>query len=313
MFGIKMKISIIGAGALGKLYGGLLALSGHDVNFLMRSEYDLIHQQAYYEIDLKETHHTVRVPEPKVYHKAFELPAADLIIITVKTTENTSLKNLLKATIQDNSTILVIQNGIGNEEFIQSLYPQHNIMSAISTAAVTRAAKGKIDVYFLGELRIASAFETALSNSSLDGLFEYDISPNIVYFDSYKLMRWQKLIWNVPFCALSIIYDLSTDILAKRLPYSDIVLSIMKEVQSIALMENAQIEDEYIDKTLYVSKRVKNYFPSMYWDFKNNNAIEMEYIIDNVVKVAQNNQIKAPLIHLIYQHLNHLLQARNSK
>lgn len=308
-----MKISIIGAGALGKLYGGLLALAGHDVSFLLRSEYNLIHQQAYFEIDLKENQQTLRVNDPNVYHKASELPAADLIIVTVKTTENSSLKTLLQDTIQDNSSILVIQNGIGNEEYIQALFPQHNIISAISTAAVTRAAKGKIDVYFLGELRIASAFEVGLSNLSFETLFNRNASPNVVYYDNFKLMRWQKLIWNVPFCALSIIYNLSTDILAKQLPYSDIVLSIMKEVQSIALSENAKIEEEYIDKTLHVSKGVKNYFPSMYWDYKNNNVIELEYIFENVLKVAQKNQVKAPLIHLIYQHLLHLLQTRNPK
>ena len=46
-----MKISIIGSGALGKTYGGLLSLAGNDVHFLMRSEYDEIREKGFFEIN----------------------------------------------------------------------------------------------------------------------------------------------------------------------------------------------------------------------------------------------------------------------
>lgn len=300
-----MNISIIGAGALGKVYGGLLSLCGHEVNFLLRSEYDLIKYQKYFDLYFKELDQTVRIDSPRIYNESSQLPVADLVIICLKTTENKHLDSLLSTTLKPDTLVWIIQNGIGNEEYIEQFCPSQPIVSSISTVAATRKDNARVDIYYLGDLRLAS-FNQQIDFSVFERLFSGSIKPKISVYDNYKQMRWEKLIWNVPFCTLAVIYDKSCDVLASEKPYEDIVNAMVKEVQAIAASEGVIISDEYIDKTVGMTKKVKNYYPSMYWDFVKQRPIEREYIFDNVLAIAEKNRVATPALISVKQKLDTL-------
>ncbi|HLF66398.1 MAG TPA: 2-dehydropantoate 2-reductase N-terminal domain-containing protein [Gammaproteobacteria bacterium] len=62
-----MIISIIGSGAVGKIYGGLLAQAGHEVHFLVHSEYEALKSAGSYQIRVKDTDQSVTV-SPLLLH-----------------------------------------------------------------------------------------------------------------------------------------------------------------------------------------------------------------------------------------------------
>ena len=308
-----MVISIIGSGALGKLYGGLLALSGHEVHFLMRSEYNQIKEQAYFDLNFKQLDKVLRVENPNIYSDATQLPKSDLIIITLKTTDNASLKNLLVSALKKDSTVLVIQNGLGNEEFIQTLCPTQTIISCISSAGATRQEHAKVDVFFLGALKIAPVKKEALNSKYFSNLFTGEIDLKITAYDDYRLMRWQKLIWSVPFCALSIMYDQPCNVIASTKPYVNTAQLIMSELQDVAASIGISISNDYIEKILDMTRGVKDYYPSMYWDYKNEQPIEKEYILENVIKAARANHVSTPCLNLVIRKLDELTQSKPMK
>ena len=41
-----MKIAVVGCGAVGSFYGAKLAGAGHEVHFLLRSDYDIVRRQG---------------------------------------------------------------------------------------------------------------------------------------------------------------------------------------------------------------------------------------------------------------------------
>lgn len=306
-----MVISIIGSGALGKLYGGLLSLSGHDVHFLVRSEYVHLKAQQFYELNFKETEEKINIEKLNLYQDPAHLPKADLVIITLKTTDNQSLKSLLAQTVKPSTTILIIQNGIGNEAYIEKICPTQTIISAISTVAATRQEKGKVDIFFLGELRLAPYKRNPQTPIiDFDQLWPSKPAPTIKHYDDYQTMRWEKLIWNITFCSLSIIYDKPSDILASTTPYVHTTQQIMSEIQDIAASIGVVITNEYIQKTIAVTRKVVDYYPSMYWDYAQGRPIEKEYIIDNALLVAKNHNVATPCLSLIRDRLEQLIKDR---
>ena len=42
----RPTIAVVGAGAVGSYYGGRLAQHGHDVHFLLRSDYDAVRENG---------------------------------------------------------------------------------------------------------------------------------------------------------------------------------------------------------------------------------------------------------------------------
>lgn len=306
-----MVVSIIGAGALGKLYGGLLAQSGHDVHYLLRSEYETIQQQGYFDLNFIQLDKRLRVESPKIYSDSSLLPKSDLILISTKTTDNKQLESLLTHSLKADTTVMLIQNGIGGEETIQSLCPTQPIISCISTAGATRKEGALVDVFFLGALNVAYVDQANPSTIDFKKLFNADVPVKTVVLEDYRLMRWRKLIWSVPFCGLSIMYDKPCNIIASTKPYIHTAKLVMSELQDVAASNGVRISDDFINKTLENTTKVKDYYPSMYWDYVNGNPIELEYIFDNAIKIAKQNNIATPCINLVRQKLVELLSVRS--
>lgn len=307
----KQIISIVGTGALGKLYGGLLFLAGHEVHCLLRSEYMTIKQQGFYNLKLNELDETYKIDNQNIHLDPKTLPLSDFVIVAVKTTENKNLISVLRPALKKETVIIIIQNGMGNEEYFSTLFPNQTILSTISYAAVTRRENALAEVFSINSLCMAlfNTTDTKLFKT-VESLFLKELSPKFIHYQNYKQMRWKKLIWNTPFCALSILFDKPTNILASQKPYCLIMQSIMHEMQAIAHVEGIIITNEEITQTIVNSRDMKNYYPSMYWDYVNGRLVEREYIMDHVLAIAHNHNIKTPVLEKTILDLGHKLEEK---
>jgi len=308
---ISPVISIVGTGALGKLYGGLLFLAGHQLHFLLRSEYTTIKHQGFYSLKFNELGKTYKINNPNIYLNPKELPVSDFVIVAVKTTENKNLKSILAHTLKKETVIIIIQNGIGNEEYFSTLFPDQTLLSTISYAAVTRRENALAEVFSLRSLSMA-LFNTIdnILFKRVQNLFLKELSPELLLCDNYKQMRWKKLIWNTPFCALSILFEKPTHVLASQQAYCLIIQAIMHEMQAVAHTQGVIITDEEINETILSSRAMKDYYPSMYWDYVNGRLIEREYIMDHVLAIAHQQHIKTPVLEKTLFDLNNKLQEK---
>src|SRR6185295_12029170 len=87
-------IAIIGAGAVGGYYGGRLAQHGHDVHFLLRSDYDTWRRDGL-RVKSIDSDFTLSAEDLRIYNDPAAMPKVDLVIVTLKTTENHHLARLI--------------------------------------------------------------------------------------------------------------------------------------------------------------------------------------------------------------------------
>jgi 2-dehydropantoate 2-reductase len=299
-----MIVSIIGSGAVGKSYGGLLSLANNEVHYLMRSEYAQIQKSGYFELRFEDPLQTIRIENPIIHSDPLTLPPSDLIIISLKTTENQTIASLLKSCLKADSTVLIIQNGIGNEEWISDFTKNCPVICGISTIGAHRPDAITVQISFFGELKLAPYQLKDLEIcKALSETLSIALKKHVSVYNNYKEIRWQKLLWNVPFASLSIIYDKNTETLASMQPYVSIVRNLMNEVIEVAAADGVKIPKDFSEKMLAASQKANNYYPSMYRDYVEGKPIEKEYIIDNVLKIARKHDIKTPMLNLIETNL----------
>lgn len=302
-----MKIAVIGAGAVGKSIGGLLQAANHEVHYLVRSEFTALKSQGYFTLHFAESNISLKISPIHVYNKADQLPKVDLVIVSTKTTENQHLISLLTPCVDEKTPLLILQNGIGNEEAVQKMFPQNPIICGITSIAATRSETAAVHIPCLGELRLAPLHQTAelLCQNIVETLNGATLSPKIIMSDNYKSIRWHKLIWNAAFNPLSIIFNKTTDLLATQEPYLTIVRHIFEEVRQTAACENISISEEFTARLLEQTASVKSYWPSMYYDFQKKKPLELEYILENLIKIADKHHLVLPCVTLVRSHVQH--------
>src|SRR5438067_3786618 len=99
-----MKIAVVGCGSVGSFYGAKLARDGHEVHFLLRSDYDHVRRHGVF-IKSPQGDFTVR---PRCARTPEEIGPADLVLIALKTTANDQFPKLLPPLVGPSSAVLTL-------------------------------------------------------------------------------------------------------------------------------------------------------------------------------------------------------------
>lgn len=138
-----MKIVIIGAGAMGSIYGGFLAEAGNEVYFLdvFKEHVDAINNEGLW---IEGTSGDRYIKNIKATSDPNEVGVADLAIVFVKSTITDVAIQQNKAVIGENTTVLTLQNGLGNIEKLKTVVQENQIIAGTTAHGSNMLAPGRI-------------------------------------------------------------------------------------------------------------------------------------------------------------------------
>src|SRR4051812_10507564 len=113
-----MKIAVVGCGAVGSFYGAKLARAGQEVHFLLRSDYDAVRRNG---VMIKSGQGDFNV-RPRCAKAPEQIGPSDLVMIALKATANDQFPKLLPPLVSQNTAVLTLQNGLGNEKGLGWLF-----------------------------------------------------------------------------------------------------------------------------------------------------------------------------------------------
>jgi 2-dehydropantoate 2-reductase len=279
-----MKIAVVGCGALGSYYGARLCKAGHEVHFLLRSDYEVVRQNgvliASPDGDFYVQPDCARVPQ--------EIGHADLVLVCLKTTANHVLPELLPPLIGSESAVLTLQNGLGNEAAIAAIVGAEKVLGGICFVCLNRVAPGRIlhiahGTVVFGEYGGPSKPRThhiweAISGSGVP----CKVTENI------EEARWEKLVWNIPFNGLGVAsaagYEavargsidpsaplgkcLTTDILLADPRWERIVRELMFEIIATACSKGLDVPESAAEFQITRTRQMGAYKASTLIDFE---------------------------------------------
>jgi 2-dehydropantoate 2-reductase len=273
-----MRIGVIGAGALGLYYGALLQRDGHEVHFLLRRDYQAIHRHGLQVTSPNGNFHLTHVNGHK---DSKDIGIVDLVLIGLKAYANHQLVELVRPLAGPETVILTLQNGLGNEDVLATAFSNKQIVGGVAFLCCNRGEPGTVHHLDQGSIRIAE-FSGGLSSRAkeLATMFNHAGIPCEACPDLMKV-RWEKLVWNIPFNGLCALTGLPTDQLLNCPETRQLIAEMMQEVIDAANRQNLSevVEGKpFVERMLRVTEAMGAYRPSMMIDRQHGAPLELDAI-----------------------------------
>lgn len=306
--------AILGTGALGGFYGARLQQAGLEVHFLLRSDYQYVCQHG---LTIDSVQGNFKLPQVNAYASVEQMPACDVVVIALKTTQNDLLPQLLPPLVQENSTVLVLQNGLGVEAQVAQIVGAEKVMGGLCFLCSNKIAPGHIHHLDYGAIALGQyaadnqpcGITPRMSEIAED--FQQAKIP-IELTEDLFLARWQKLVWNIPFNGLSVVLNATTEEMMANSAVRNLAEQLMREVQRAAGACGRSLPDSYIQKMLDHTAKMKPYRTSMKIDYDERRPLEIAAILGNPLRTAQAAGAKVPRIEMLYQQLQFLDEQNRS-
>lgn len=294
-----MKIAILGAGAMGCLYGGLLAEAGNDVWLIdvWKDHVDAVNTQGLH-IEGVSGERTIK--NIKATADSEEVGTVDLVVVFVKSTLTEIAISQNKAVVGENTAVLTLQNGLGNIEKIQSVVDKKNIIAGTTAHGSTMIGPGKIKhagqgTTIIGELdgratermkQMKETFESAK--------LEIEVSDNILG------LIWDKLLVNIGINALTAITGLKNGELVEHEETEWILEQSVGEAMRVAHAKGIKLgKEDAVAHAKEVCKATAANRSSMLQDVTNKRKTEINMINGAIVREGEEYGIDTPINNVL--------------
>jgi 2-dehydropantoate 2-reductase len=298
------RYAIIGAGALGGLYGAMLARGGHDVHFLLKSDYEHVRKHG---LKVDSIWGDFELPRVNAHATAATLPPCDVTIVALKTTQNHQLPELLATPTSQGGSVLVLQNGLDIETEAIAATSRDRVMSGCCFLCSNKVGPGHIRHLDQGRIVFGDLDQNVTHSRAQQTAAEMvacgidaKVSEHVV------LVRWRKLMWNIPFNGLSVILDASTKELIDDPAGLHLATCLVDEVHRAASALGIVIPEDHKLQTIESTRKMVPYDSSMRLDFKSRRPMEIHAIFDNPVRSAATVGFEMPLVSALRDQLRFL-------
>ena len=308
------RYAVIGCGAVGGFYGAKLSKAGLEVHYLLRSDYEWVKTHG---LKVLSPQGDFSLPQVSAYQSSKAMPLCDVVIVSLKTTQNHLLPQLLKPILKPDSTIVVLQNGLGNEAAIANSLAtvmdvsQLTIIGGLCFLCSNKLGPGVIKHLDYGAIKMGlhcadDEFEkTPRQFNEIVHDFR-EASIQVEQYSNLPLERWKKLLWNIPFNGLSVVLDAKTNELMASPATLALVKDLMAEVIATAAATGCHIDPDFSAHLLELTQKMFPYHTSMKLDADAGREMEVEAMVGNPVRVAQKHQLNCPQMEMLYHQLQFL-------
>ena len=295
------RIAIVGSGAVGCYYGGRLAQHGHDVHFLLRSDYEAVKTGG---LHVKSCDGDFELPQVNCHRDTVEIGPCDLVIVAMKTTANEALPGLLPPLLGPDTMILTLQNGLGSDDFLAECFGTERVLGGLCFVCINRVAPGVIEHFAQGHISLGehSGAPQPRTLALADMMRAAGISCGVE--ENLITARWKKLVWNVPFNGLSIAAGNkdTAEILADP-ALEQRVRDLMREIIETAGKLGHEIPLSLIETMIERTRTMAGYKPSSLVDFLAGREVELDTIWGEPLHRARIAGIMMPRLEELYREL----------
>lgn len=298
-----MKYGIIGTGAIGGYYRAKLAHAGQEVHFLLRSDYEYVKQHG---LQVDSCDGSFHLDDVNAYQRPEDMPVCDVVLVCLKSVNNSKLLSLLPPLLHDRTLVVLIQNGIGVEEDVQKIFPDVQLAAGLAFICSAKTQPGIVSHQCYGSINLAdySCRDEALIQAVVDEFREAGIETGLV---EYHEARWKKAVWNMPFNGMTVALHTQTDLLLKNKSTRQLIREQMMEVVTTAQHLGVKnLDESFVDKMIEMTDAMTPYSPSMRLDYDFHRSMEIYYIYSRPLEIAREAGCRMPKLEMLEAELRFL-------
>ncbi len=306
-----MRIAVIGAGAIGGYYGGLLQASGQDVTFIARGG------------NLRTLrHHGLRVESAgaapiRLTVKATDDPRPigplDLVLFTVKAYDTEQAAHQIPPLLAEGTAVLTLQNGVDNVDLLSEAVGQEHVLGGLCYILCTHPAAGVVRQtggsrrVVLGEL---DGSATPRAQAAVDAFLAAGVPAEL----SRRILvdLWEKFIFINAQGGMTALMRVPIGLIRQIPDTFDMYLQVAEEAAAVGRAEGVPIPPGQRERVRQLAMELApDSYSSLYYDLSGRLRTELEALLGTVVRLGQINDVPTPVSQAIYAALKpHDLSAR---
>ncbi|WP_175684974.1 ketopantoate reductase family protein [Burkholderia anthina] len=297
-----MRVAILGAGAMGSLFGGLLAEHGEAVTLIDVNDahLDAIRRDGL-RIDDDRGERRIRALQAVRPEAANAAAGAspdtpfDLLIVFTKSLHTRSALDGVRALLTPRTYVLTLQNGLGNVEALNAFVPLERILVGVTTWPADFAGAGHVRSHGAGTIRMmtadgasrpfAATVADTLSRAGLACSLDADVWAAI----------WEKVAFNAALNTLCAATGCTVDQLGREPDGPRLALAIAAETAAVARAKGIAVDGERIARNVeHAIGAHRGHRPSMLQDVLAGRRTEIDAISGQVVAAARETGVAVP-------------------
>jgi 2-dehydropantoate 2-reductase len=230
----RRHVAVMGAGAVGCYYGGMLARAGHAVTLVARPQHAQAIARDGLRMQTRNFDERVRVAASSDVR---DLAGADLVLFCVKSSDTESAGAQMRPHLRPDALVLTLQNGVDNAERLRTVLPAtQQVAAAVVYVATEMAGDGHLRHHGRGELVIEpSAGSAAVARDFIAAGVPVEVSDNV------RGALWAKLVLNCAYNAVSAIAQLPYGQTVRGVGIRDVMRDVVAECLAVAQAEGVAL------------------------------------------------------------------------
>jgi 2-dehydropantoate 2-reductase len=290
-----MKVAVVGAGAMGSLFGALLAEAGNEVWL-----YDvwLEHVQTMNRNGLQiEREGKTRTVKVKASDDPQQIGQAELVIIFVKAFQTNSAAETAQAIAGSGGSVMTLQNGMGNADIIAEFIEPERILAGTTSHGATLLGPGSIRHAGSGPTSIGVWAQTEDGLQRAGQLAEFFNRAGIKTESvvDVRSVVWNKLLINIGINAITALTGIKNGQILDLENTRELSRAAVMEAISVAQAENIKVHDDAPDRVFKVAQATALNRSSMGQDVDHRRQTEIAAINGFIVREAKRLGLQAPV------------------
>ncbi|MCG7602241.1 2-dehydropantoate 2-reductase [Halomonas sp. McH1-25] len=294
-----MKIAIVGAGAMGGLFGVRLVLAGLNVVFIeaVNSTIQTIRKEG---ITLEASDINVNVKVP--IGRALDFQGVfDLLMIFTKGVHTYSAINSVRHLVGPSTWVLSLQNGLGNAEIIANIINPGRVIVGMTDLPADLVKPGAVRSHGEGHVEIWTYNDTECPEVSVVANALRSSGIPCAVGPQAKISVWEKVAFNAALNAICAISHRDVGQVGNSKYGRELAIKVVNEAVSVAKSEGVDArEDRIVNAVQHAFDNQSQHNPSMLQDLKSGRITEIDFINGAIIERGSKNGIQTPINETLF-------------
>lgn len=287
-----LQVAVLGAGAVGCFYGGMLARAGHRVTLIGRPQHVQVFQAQGLRMQTLAFDETVKVHAST---EAAAVAGADLVLFAVKSPDTEAAGEQMREHLKPGALVLCLQNGVDNAERLRGVLPGVDVAAAVVYVATEMAGPGHLRHNGRGELVIEpSPASERVAQALIAAGVPTEISDNV------RGALWAKLILNCAYNALSAVGRIVYGELVQRPGVTGVMRDVVAECRAVAAADGVTLPGDVEAAVRRIAETMPSQYSSTAQDLMRGKPSEIDHLNGYVVRRGEALGVPTPANRVLW-------------
>jgi 2-dehydropantoate 2-reductase len=286
-----MQIAVMGAGAVGCYYGGMLSRAGHQVTLIGRAQH--VEAIRLHGLLMDTVGFRAHVPV-RASTEVSDIQGASLVLCCIKSNDTERAAAMMAPFTGRDAIVLSLQNGVDNAERLQAQILRI-VHPAVVYVATEMMGPGEVKHHGRGELVVGpSAMGVEMRDDFAKAGIPVRVSDNVLG------ELWAKLILNCAYNAISAITKQPYGLLFQNAGARDLMMLVVRECLAVTQRESIVVPGDSWQEVERIAATMPGQLSSTAQDLARKRRSEIDHLNGYIVRRGKSLAIDTPANQALY-------------